>query len=611
MLLLFSLLPVPSSFFHRDAVTNYHLSEYKKELERVEKATPEERRKMEEELVLRPQAVGAKQRRKRFEASSSDSMISEMSLSAATSKDHKHGAKREIGQGNGHGNGNGTGNGSGGGRESKNGPYHGQDMRKVKRIKSCPPAMLEPCGPGGLSGALPDFGGHQISLNLNITSNAMGGMGGMGGIGGMGVAAQEPHALGSLGSLGGMSGMGAMGPMGGIGGMGMGGASHVKHTSTSVKCQAEVITKHTKSAHANAHTQGHGGHGQCLSHTMKEMQGMQGPVFQRSLTGNMKIPACIRDPSNKYNQAGAGMRAGYAPHTPTVPVPMWEPRTPAMAPPSSGLPTANGVPIPPLKQKAPSAIEKVDFLVGDFFSGLPDGTENSWQDTMDHIAEGYPHPIGAMIGMQSTTPHPHTHTHTHAHTTMQQHSHAHGVMSGHHGYGVHGAGGHGNDNGHGNGGYFYRAAVSQERQREMHGGSGSQGEEGRGVGGVGGVGHMDHCAPHAALGPIGHSPPDYPMESFYERELGFEAQVDRDTLFRMPPMPPHAPNPSPGSGPGDGLGEGFGGGGDGGGEGEGGDGLRLGDIDCLHDIDHIDGVSMTKILVDMGFSGETLFTLHT
>ena len=87
MLLLFSLLPVPSSFFHRDAVTNYHLSEYKKELERVEKATPEERRKMEEELVLRPQAVGAKQRRKRFEASSSDSMISEMSLSAATSKE--------------------------------------------------------------------------------------------------------------------------------------------------------------------------------------------------------------------------------------------------------------------------------------------------------------------------------------------------------------------------------------------------------------------------------------------------------------------------------------------------------------------------------------------
>lgn len=50
----------------RDAVTNYPLEEYEEKVREVEKATPEEKRRMEEELAIRPKAFGATTRRKRF-----------------------------------------------------------------------------------------------------------------------------------------------------------------------------------------------------------------------------------------------------------------------------------------------------------------------------------------------------------------------------------------------------------------------------------------------------------------------------------------------------------------------------------------------------------------
>merc|ERR1711970_395006 len=82
----------------REAITNYHLSEYKDKLEAIERATPEERRRMEEEIILRPQAVGAKQRRKRFEASASDSQISGKSQTGAVEKEDIIEEERDIEQ---------------------------------------------------------------------------------------------------------------------------------------------------------------------------------------------------------------------------------------------------------------------------------------------------------------------------------------------------------------------------------------------------------------------------------------------------------------------------------------------------------------------------------
>ena len=96
-------------------MTNYHISEYKKELEIIENATPEDRRKMEEEIALRPQAIGAKQRRKRFESSCSDSQMS--------GKSNNSSEQNEV-----------------------------QQQKKFKRIKSCPAAMLARNNSGSAEG---------------------------------------------------------------------------------------------------------------------------------------------------------------------------------------------------------------------------------------------------------------------------------------------------------------------------------------------------------------------------------------------------------------------------------------------------------------------------
>jgi len=50
----------------RDAVTNYPLEDYEEKVREVERATPEEKVRMEEELAIRPKAFGATTRRKRF-----------------------------------------------------------------------------------------------------------------------------------------------------------------------------------------------------------------------------------------------------------------------------------------------------------------------------------------------------------------------------------------------------------------------------------------------------------------------------------------------------------------------------------------------------------------
>ena len=51
----------------REAVTNFPLERYEEKILQVEKATPEERKRMEEEIAIRPKAFGASVRRKRFE----------------------------------------------------------------------------------------------------------------------------------------------------------------------------------------------------------------------------------------------------------------------------------------------------------------------------------------------------------------------------------------------------------------------------------------------------------------------------------------------------------------------------------------------------------------
>jgi hypothetical protein len=272
----------------REAITNYHLSEYKEQVEEIEKATPEERRKMEEQLILRPQAVGAKQRRKRFEASTSDSQISGKSQTSGVS------LKEEI--------------------------NNDDEGRRFKRIKSCPPAMLgeklNPPKPG-------------TSISVNLTINSSGGQ-----------ASRQARPSNIAGS------------------------KSVKKERVSFQIKQQQNTgKKTK-------------------------QQSQQRVFQRSLTGNMRVPRRVNDPSfpyqTAYNQGKYKQQQN----------PMY-PQQHAS--------------VPRFKPAFPTPIEKIDLLIGDYFSGLPDGAEYTWNETVTDIERGYPEPVGAMLGMtgsETTFMHP-------------------------------------------------------------------------------------------------------------------------------------------------------------------------------------------------------------
>ncbi|UPR00879.1 AP2-like ethylene-responsive transcription factor [Chloropicon primus] len=266
----------------REAITNYHLSEYKEKLEEIEKATPEERRRMEEEIILRPQAVGAKQRRKRFEASTSDSQISGKSQTSLAEKE-------DIIQ------------------------EEDMEERRFKRIKSCPPAMLS--DKLGVSSSFE----RNISVNFTLTTQELE----IAGIGTGGCGPAGPKAL-----------------------------APAKRSQQSQKKQAKVNQRKYE-----------------RTTTLRER------TFQRSLTGNVRLPTKVNNPSLPHQVAYA--HEGRC-------------NQPQMGHHYTG---------PTFKPNPPSAIEKLDLLMGDYFSGLPDGSHHTWSQTISDIEQGYPEPIGAMLGM--------------------------------------------------------------------------------------------------------------------------------------------------------------------------------------------------------------------
>lgn len=304
----------------REAITNYDISEYKDKLEAIEKATPEERRKMEEEIILRPQAVGAKQRRKRFEASTSDSQISNKSSHSNSSERPEDLAAAE--------------------QEAQD-----CDARKFKRIKSCPPAMLsDKIDHGGLAQRQQ----HQvsmkndISINISINSSAQG------------------RRLFNPGTTA---------------------AARVQKGKASAKVQ--------RGGGAKAQRKGKAGQGSAQKMRAqaaaanggnpRQPKGASAGVFQRSLTGNLTMPRNVIDPSHPGYQPG-GMRYHKTMGMPS----MYHPQR------YTG---------PTFKAQPPTPIEKVDLLIGDYFSGLPDGSEYTWKQTMRDMEEGYPDPVGQMLGM--------------------------------------------------------------------------------------------------------------------------------------------------------------------------------------------------------------------
>jgi hypothetical protein len=78
----------------RDAVTNYPLAEYEEKVQEVERATPEEKQRMEEELAIRPKAFGATTRRKRFGRRLSEGGASTLQDQCAGGK---RGAEAQVG----------------------------------------------------------------------------------------------------------------------------------------------------------------------------------------------------------------------------------------------------------------------------------------------------------------------------------------------------------------------------------------------------------------------------------------------------------------------------------------------------------------------------------
>ena len=243
---------------------------------------------MEEQLILRPQAVGAKQRRKRFEASTSDSQISGKSQTSVS-------LKEEI---------------------------NDDEGRKFKRIKSCPPAMLgEKLNPP-----------KQTSISVNLTINSSG---------------LQNADKGKQPKLS---------------------KSHKKErVSFQIKQNTGKKTKQSQRTHEGPPS-------------------MRQRVFQRSLTGNMRVPRRVNDPSFPYQ--AAYHQGKYKQH------PMY---------------SQQHASVPRFKPAFPTPIEKVDLLIGDYFSGLPDGTEYTWNETVTDIERGYPEPVGAMLGMtgsETTFMHP-------------------------------------------------------------------------------------------------------------------------------------------------------------------------------------------------------------
>ena len=281
----------------KEAITNYHLNEYKEHLEKVEKATPEERLKMEEQLILRPQAMGAEQRRRRFEASTSDSQVSGKSQTSVSVRQDVAEDAEEV------------------------------EARKFKRIKSCPPAML--------SDQLTSQGRFQrnISVNLTVTSsaykNSMDGARDLEG----GKLPQLPVIPSQQ--------------------VVKSGKGHVQRKKSQPKKSLRGVQKKFE-----------------RSGSMKQR------MFQRTLTGNVRVPRRVVDPSLPYQPQH--VQGKYSQH------PMYHPHF---------------VEVPKFKPNAPTPIEKVDLLIGDYFSGLPDGTECTWEQMVSEIEQGYPEPIGAMLGM--------------------------------------------------------------------------------------------------------------------------------------------------------------------------------------------------------------------
>ena len=398
----------------REAITNYHLNEYKDKLEAIERATPEERRRMEEEIILRPQAVGAKQRRKRFEASASDSQISGKSQTGAVEKEDIIEEERDI-----------------------------EQARRFKRIKSCPPAMrtMNEASAGGTYQ-------RNISVNLTVTASQQ----------------LQNSALGVEDFEGGNKNM-LMGanPNTGKGGKKSTHAQNIYERSTMVRQR----------------------------------------VLQRTLTGNVRVPMKVEDPSFAHQPYYAPCKGNQAPIYQQY----------------------NG---PTFKPAPPSGIEKFDLLFGDYFSGVPDGSEYTWKQTVSDVECGYPEPIGAMLGMTGSVstfmPPPHQMPAHYEEFSQQGPADKHGTI--------------------------FNNQIPTKNELQW----GGPEQE-----------HLDGTFANTQY-----------LSDFLQEDQNNEA-IPIENVQNCEVNPAHAGNEN----------------------------------DELAAIDNLDGTSMNKILVDMGFSGDNLFTWHT
>ena len=282
----------------------------------------------------------------------------------------------------------------------------------------------------------------------------------------------------------------------------------------------------------------------------RQPKGASAGVFQRSLTGNLTMPRNVIDPSHPGYQPG-GMRYHKTMGMPS----MYHPQR------YTG---------PTFKAQPPTPIEKVDLLIGDYFSGLPDGSEYTWKQTMRDMEEGYPDPVGQMLGMTVGS---------HDSTTSCA---------------MPPAGGHGGPrtsypssfaphphpddrSGSAPGVFAHAQAMSSTAHHQFNW---YQGDE-------------DHRIFHEFADfeqAIFQEPGNIPIENVEPPSLG--PALDRIESQKSSDHQHHQRGRQSGEGHASGA-------------------TADENQDALGTIDNIDGTNMTKILIDLGFAGDSLFTWHT